>query len=80
MENRVNLLLRKYFGTHVEEDDEIVEALNTGAAAIYQIERAIAQLKAYEQTGSQPRLTILSVHKQLEAFLESTQINQKEST
>ena len=72
MESNINLVLRRYFSTFVsEEDTEVVKALNQGASAIYQIERTIAQLAQCEQTGSPPGLTILSVHAQLEAFLET---------
>jgi len=87
MDNQINLVLRKYFGTFVaEEDDELVGVLNMATTAIYQIERAIAQIKDAERYNSTPELEVkyrsmiaLSVQRQLEAFLESIKINNKES-
>ena len=46
MESRVSLTLRRYFSTFVaEEDQKIVDALNQGASAIYQLERIISLLE-----------------------------------
>ena len=45
-DNSIRDVLHRHFGTHVNEDEEeIVQALERGQAAIYQIERTIAQLE-----------------------------------
>lgn len=79
MESRVSLVLRKYFGTFVaEENQDLVDALNQGESAIYQIERAISILKeADRSTAKQASLIIKSVIAQLELFLKEIEITQE---
>lgn len=74
-DNSIRDVLQHHFGTHVDEaDDDIVQALEKGQAAIYQIERAIAQLNEIEHgaySGEADALIIESVVTQLKAFLET---------
>ena len=88
MDNLIERALANHFDTYVDEsDNDLSNALLLGQNAIYQIEIAIADLKEADQHRENPEgevkfrsMMALAVVKQLEAFLESLTIAQKEST
>ena len=72
--NYIEKIRREFFGTTLNEEDlQIEKALFIGASAIYQIERAIAQLKAAAEaeTLGQTAGIMISTLTQLEMFLEA---------
>ncbi len=88
MDNLIQQTIWDNFNTHVDEEDgTLLETLIIGMGALRQIEQTIETLKEaniYQNDGEREvkwrAASALHAIKQLEAFLESLTITQKEST